>query len=200
MTDDQMTSFLLSGFVSRNATLPLVALEHEARVIRYNIQHHGPEVIRGTMSELLNKELEGYRIYSLSKRYDNLALWAKYAADHTGYCLEFVNKGPLFERAHEVTYGDSMEMDVTDREHRNGYWFFSKRQEWSNEEEVRLVLPRGKGSKVKIEPRWLTRVILGKDMTDANRKLLREWAKERKPELSVADAYYDALHQVIRLR
>ena len=53
------------------------------------------------MSELLNAELEGYRIYSLSKRYDNLNLWAKYAADHSGYCLEFANEGPLFEHAKE---------------------------------------------------------------------------------------------------
>jgi hypothetical protein len=127
ISDDQITSFLLSDFVRRNPTLPLAALEHEAKVIRYNIQHHGPEVIGGTMSELLNVELEGYRIYSLSKRYDNLGLWAKYAADHSGYCLEFANTGLLFERAKEVTYGDSMQMDVTNPEHRNGYWFFCKR-------------------------------------------------------------------------
>jgi hypothetical protein len=93
-----------------------------------------------------------------------------------------------------------MQMDVTNPEHRNGYWFFCKRQEWSNEEEVRLVLARGKGSKVKIDPHCLTRVIFGKDMTDGNRKLIREWAYQRKPELTVADAYYDVLHQVIRLR
>jgi hypothetical protein len=200
MTDDQMTSFLLSGFVRRDPTLPLAALEHEAKVIRYNVLDHGPEVIRGTMSALLNAELEGYRIYSLSKRYDNLGLWAKYAADHFGYCLEFANEGPLFDRAKVVTYGDSVEMDVTNQEHRNGYWFFCKRQEWSNEEEVRLVLQRGKGSKVRIDPHWLTRVILGKDMAGGNRELIREWANQRKPALTVAEAYYDWLHQTIRLK
>jgi hypothetical protein len=66
--------------------------------------------------------------------------------------------------------------------------FFCKRKDWSNEEEVRLVLPRSKGSKVKIAPDWLTRVILGKDMTDSNRKLVREWASQRKLTLAVADA------------
>jgi hypothetical protein len=106
----------------------------------------------------------------------------------------------LFEYTKEVTYRDSMQMDVTNPEHRNGYWFFCKRQEWSNEEEVRLVLQRGKGSKVKIDPDWLTRVILGKDMADGNRTLIREWATLRKPSLIVAEAYYDGLHQTIRLR
>jgi hypothetical protein len=100
----------------------------------------------------------------------------------------------------EVTYGDATEMDVQNREHRSGYWFFCKRKEWSNEEEIRLVLPRGKGRKVKIEPQWLTRLIVGKNMTEVHRKTIREWAKERQPELIVIEAYYDALHQALRLR
>ena len=91
-------------------------------------------------------------------------------------------------------------MSSSPLEHRNGYWFFCKRAEWSNEEEIRLVLPRGKGSRVKIEPHWLTRVILGKDMIDANRQLVREWAKQRKPELTVSEAYHDQLHQALRVQ
>lgn len=200
LSEEQMFEFLVSDVVQRNPTWSLEKLEHEAAVIRYNVRLHGTEVLLRQMSELLNLELEGYRIYSLSKRPDNPALWAKYAGNHTGYCLEFRNEGPLFACAKEVTYGDATEMDVQNREHRSGYWFFCKRQEWSNEEEVRLVLPRGKGSKVKIEPQWLTRLILGKSMTEAQRKTIREWAKERQPELTVVEAYYDGLHQTIRLR
>ena len=121
MPEDELAWFLISGFVERNPTLPLASLEHEAAVIRYNIRLHGTEVVRGQMSELLNSELEGYRIYSMSKRSDNLALWAKYAGNHSGYCLEFRNEGPLFAYAKEVIYGDAIEMDVKNREHRNGY-------------------------------------------------------------------------------
>jgi hypothetical protein len=101
----------------------------------------------------------------MSKRYDNLNLWAKYAGDHSGYYLEFTNERPLFENARDVLYTDSLvEMDVNNPDHKNGLWFYCKRRsDWSNEEEVRLVLPRGKGSKVKIDPRWLKRLILGKN-------------------------------------
>jgi hypothetical protein len=200
MSEDEMARFLISGVVERNPTLPLASLENEAAIIRYNVRLHGTEVLSEQMSELLNSELQGYRIYSLSKRPDNLALWAKYAGNHTGYCLEFKNEGPLFACTKEVMYGDATEMDVRNREHRSGYWFFCKRQEWSNEEEVRLVLPRGKGSRVRIEPQWLTRLILGKNIAEAHRAMIRKWAKERQPELTVVDAYYDGLHQVIRLR
>jgi hypothetical protein len=200
MSEDEMAWFLISGVVERNPTLPLASLESKAAIIRYNVRLHGTEALTGQMSELLNSELGGYRIYSLSKRPDNLALWAKYAGNHSGYCLEFKNEGPLFAFAKEVMYGDATEMDVRNREHRSGYWFFCKRQEWSNEEEVRLVLPRGKGSRVRIAPQWLTRLILGKNMAEGHRAMIRKWAKERQPELTIVDAYYDGLHQVIRLR
>jgi hypothetical protein len=69
-----------------------------------------------------------------------------------------------------VIYDVSLKMDVNNPDHTNGFWFFCKRPEWSNEEEVRLVLPRGNGSKVKIDPRWLKRLILGKSLSE------RAWA------------------------
>lgn len=199
MSEDELARFLINGVVERNPTLPLASLEHEAAVIRYNIRLHETGVLLAEMSELLNSELEGYRIYSMSKRPDNPALWAKYAGNHSGYCLEFKNEGPLFACAKEVIYADATEMDVQNREHRNGYWFFCKRRDWSNEEEIRLVLPRGKGSKVQIKPEWLRRLILGKDMTEANRNVIRGWAAQRIPPLVVVNAYYDQLHQALRL-
>jgi len=84
----------------------------------------------------------------------------------------------LFKFAKDVIYEDSARVDITRKEHLNGFWFFCKRTEWSNEEEVRLVLPRRKGSKVKIDPTWLTRLILGKNMSEAHEHEIRKWAKE----------------------
>ncbi|MGD1158419.1 MAG: DUF2971 domain-containing protein [Terriglobia bacterium] len=195
---DQMVSFAHSDFIRRHPDLPRDAQEREAVKIRSLVQIHGPEPFQRMMAERLYTELDDYRIYSLSKRYDNLNLWAKYSANHCGYCLEFANKG-CFASAWEVTYGEYT-LDLTDRHQRGkAYFFFCKRQDWSNEEEVRILLPRGSNPMVRIEPRWLTRLILGKDMSDAHRKLIREWAKQREPELAVVNAYYDELHQVLRL-
>ena len=129
-------------------------------------------------------------------------LWAQYAAQHRGYCLEFANEGPLFKHAKEVSYLNPAEMEIliTDPSIKNGDFFFCKTRDWSNEEEVRLVLPRDKGGKVKIDPRWLTRLILGKDMSEADQKSIREWAKQRQPELDVVSAYYDPVNRAIRLK
>ncbi len=100
---------------------------------------HGTATLFRIITESLNSELRDYCIYSMSKRYDNLSLWAKYAEDHSGYCLEFVNEGLLFEKTRDVIYEDTFQMGVSNPEHTNGCWFFYKRPEWSNEEEVRLV-------------------------------------------------------------
>lgn len=195
---DQLVSFAHSDLIRRKPDLPHDVQEREASKIRSFVQAHGPAVVLRMMAESLYAELDDYRIYSSSKSYNNLMLWAKYAADHSGYCLEFANEGP-FTSAFEVTYADYT-LDVTDLEQRgNPYFFFCKRQEWSNEEEVRILLLRGSNPIVRIEPSCLTRLILGKDMSDADRKLIRGWAKQREPELAVVNAYYDELDQVLKL-
>ena len=59
----------------------------------------------------------------MSRRWNNLAMWAKYAADHRGYCLEFSRVG-LFKAAREVIYDDTPidlhAADIEDRLKREG--------------------------------------------------------------------------------
>lgn len=196
----KFAAYLFDGFLQRNPNASLAVRAREEYILYYNVLRHGVNRLQRLFSQGLNEELKDYRIYSLSKRYDNMSMWAKYADNHTGYCLEFANEGPVFERAMEVTYEESVQMDITNPEHRNGYWFFYKKPEWSNEEEVRLVLQRNKGSKVKIDPRWLTRVILGKNISAENRSVIQKWAEELRPRLPVATAYYDEPDHVLRLR
>ena len=200
MSGYKFSAFLFEYWLLRNPNAPFSVRTREEFIIHYNVLRHGVKKLQRMFSQGLNEELQDYRIYSLSKRYDNMGLWAKYADSHAGYCLEFVNDGPLFERAMDVKYDDSVQVDITNPDQRNGYWFFCKRTEWSNEGEVRLVLPRGKGSKVKIDPHWLTRIILGKNMSEENQRVIRKWAEERQPRLAIANAYYDEPEQVLCLR
>jgi hypothetical protein len=199
LSEEQMVSFLHTAWCNDHPHASYAARMREKAIIRYNVYLYGCAKLMRGLSNILNKELKDYRIYSMSKRYDNLALWAKYAADHSGYCLEFANEDPLFEHTLQVIYGESVQMDVTDPAHRSGYWFFCKRQEWSNEEEVRLVSIRGQSPKVKIKPPWLKRIILGWRMSADNQSMIREWAKQRVPELIVVNAYYDEADQIIKL-
>jgi hypothetical protein len=201
LSEEEMVTFLKNDYIRRNPALALDPIaRHESR-IRASIQTQGLEWFQRELSNILNAQMEEFRVYSLSKRFDNLSLWAKYAADHTGYCLEFANEGPLFaEHIMEVVYGEYAPFDVNDSKNRSAGFLVYKRPEWSNEEEVRLIRARGSGPEVKIEPQWLTRLILGKSMLPHHRRQIREWAKSREPELAVVQAYFDELHQELRLR
>lgn len=199
LSEEEMSHFLYQKLVQRSPQLSRAELEKEKAIIYYNVQRHGTRGLQRKLTEILHAELKDYRIYSMSKRVDNLSLWAKYAGDHSGYCLELLNEGPLFETARDVLYEDSLQMDVNNRDHTNGFWFFCKRPEWSNEEEVRLVLPRRMGSKVKLEPRWLKRLILGKSISEHNEQIIRAWSRQRMPDLPVVKARYDAVDQKLTL-
>ena len=198
MSDEEMVTFLRNDYVRRNPILALDLLQQHEQKIRSSIQKLGLEWFNSELSKILNTHMEEYRIYSLTKRFDNFGLWAKYAADHTGYCLEFLNKGPLFDNTCEVVYGEYQPFHLNDSENRNALFLVCKRPDWSNEEEVRLILPSGKGSTVKIDPQWLTRIILGMKMSAENEAKIREWAAEREPKLTVVRAYLDGFHQQIR--
>jgi hypothetical protein len=203
LSDDQMFHFLYDGPFGLLKRNPRMTVEDQIRhgvILDYNITHHGADVLSRELQKLMNGLMEGYRVYSLSKRYDNLNLWAKYAGNHSGYCLEFANEGAFFGAAQEVTYGDSVEVDVNDRGRLNGYWFFCKRCDWSGEEEVRVVVPPRFPCKVQIDPICFTRIILGWRMPEENRAQIREWAKQRDPELTVVTAHYDELDQVLKLK
>ncbi len=201
MSGEEMVAFLRNDCVRRDPTLtPDLLQEHESR-IRKGIQTLGIEWFQRELSKIFNSHTEQFRVYSLSKRFNNLSLWAKYAADHTGYCLEFANEGPLFgEHVMEVVYGEYAPFDVNDSNNRSAGFLVCKRPEWSNEEEVRLICARGAGPHVKIEPQWLTRIILGKNMSQEDRQQICLWAKVRGPELLVVSAYFDELHQEIHLK
>jgi len=58
----------------------------------------GTDSLMRQMARPLYDHAEKYHVYSMSKRYDNMNLWAKYAGGHSGYCLEFANEGPLFSQ------------------------------------------------------------------------------------------------------
>lgn len=202
MSEDEQVTFLKKNdYLRRHPVVALDDLREYESGIRKVIEIEGLEWFQRKESEILNSKMEGFRVYSLTKRYDNLSLWAKYAANHTGYCLEFANVGPLFgEYVFEVIYRDYAPFDLNDSEGRDAGFLVCKRPEWSNEEEVRLISARGTPPLVKIEPEWLTPIILGKDMTEENKQQIQAWAKERKPELFVVNAYFDGLNQSICLK
>jgi hypothetical protein len=202
-SEDEMILFILQRFVRADPTISLAKLDEHERILRFNIGRHGTAAYHPNLVKSFDDQLTTFKVYSMTKHYDKMNLWAHYGSYHRGYCLEFLNQGPLFESAKEVNYlpPEQMSIPITDPSIFNGDFFFCKTLDWSNEEEVRLVAHRGQGPTVKMnDPHWLNRIILGKDMADDNRQQIREWAKQREPQLTVVEVYLDPVSRAIKIR
>ncbi len=200
-SEQEMADFLWSSFVRANPNMSSEEAQRQESILRFNVRAHGPTALHPSLVDLLDDQLKSFKVYSMAKRYDMGNLWALYADGHRGYCLEFQNIGPLFEYANDVSYLDlrDMEIPVTDPSLSNGHFLFCKTREWSCEEEVRLILPRTDArTRIPINPAWLTRIILGKAMSQENKDKIRMWAKERQPELTVVTTYYDPTQRAIK--
>jgi hypothetical protein len=192
-------AFLYRQWCKENPSAPNDVAAQALEDLREGIALMGPDKFYGQMIDGLHDRYARRRIYSLSKRWDNMSMWAKYAADHRGYCLEFANAG-LFAAnfTREVEYVDAVTVNPAD-ESELGTFYFRKKRDWSNEEEVRVLSPRNVSPIVTIDPALLTRVILGKDMAAPLRAQIVRWAQERDPTLVVQRADYDPTTQALRL-
>lgn len=177
------------------SVLPPPANE-EARILEV-IRSSGIDTIRELIRELALFKYAEIRIYSMSKRWDNVALWATLGANHSGYCLEFFNRG-LFRLSREVIY--TMEtVDVETPPHAS--WIFYKASGWRHEEEVRFfMLDDILTQPMRILPDLLSRVILGKDMPAADQKRICRWAERRDPSMRVVRVVNDPRSQKLSLK
>lgn len=183
---------------------PRASLAERADVFRKaheGILQQGPAWMREEITKELHSTSTKTRILSLSKRWNNMGLWANYADDHRGYCLEFANVEMFAGRVKEVVYGDSIDLDVTSPTvvPDSLVLFYRKTKDWNTEEEARIVGPTIASPFIKLDPSWLTRIILGKEMKPDHRRQICEWARLRTPPLVVAQATYDTLEQTLRL-
>jgi hypothetical protein len=158
-------------------------LDSLKKQIDFDLRPFGTSGLLSMMKDNLYPLLERFRIYSLSKRCDNLHLWKEYAGNHAGYCLEFRNEEP-FPRSFEVRYGD-IALDITDPEQIQPYFLFYKTNSWRKEEEVRMIAQQNSDATVIFEPRLLTRLILGRKIAPTDAATIRAWAGDRNPPLTI---------------
>lgn len=131
-------------------------------------------------------------VFSLTKRPDNMALWAKYADNHKGYCLEFSNLS-RFSYVYEVIYSEKIPLSLSLEESPSQAEFlFTKSPEWSNEEEARILDSPG----FHIFPKdALKGIILGEHCGEENEKQIVIWIKERNANILVKKAKYNSVKQ-----
>lgn len=180
---DRLIETLISNAVETRPHLTNEGLAYHARVIDYNVRPFGTELVVDRMRRSIEPLLTRFRVYSLSKRPDNLHLWTEYAAQHTGYCLEFRNHGlgPIWE----VRYQDEIAVDITDPTQRQPYFLFYKTKKWLPEQEVRMIKQQVSDAYSTFDPAVLTRVILGRNIAPTDEATIHAVAGRRNPPLPV---------------
>ena len=120
-------------------------------------------------------------------------MWAHYADNYRGYCLEFRTAG-VFSEAREVQYVENYELDMNDPSAASAEWMFRKTPLWSYEEEARITgpaAPAGNRLHFVFPPELLTRLILGEAMPSSASLEIQRLAKHREPRLPVWVARYE---------
>jgi hypothetical protein len=185
-TAESIADYLMQSFVERTPNATHAMLEKAGREIGWLCKTESSDSLLRSMMDSFHSATEQTRIFSMAHRWNHMAMWAKYAGDHQGYCLEFDRRVHLFRAARAVIYDDSMRVDILDETHHTPEWFYCKSPDWSNEEEIRLVLPRLMGGpEFDITSQGLTRIILGDQMSADDETLIRCWADTRDPKLAV---------------
>lgn len=177
---DEILYYLCEQFKADNPGASSEQLEE----IRAKGRSFGKETLMKEMRRLLNEMLvRRYGILSLSKRKDSLPLWAHYAGEHTGYCLEFRNERE-FATGYEVLYREKIPLRLSSEiDAYQADFLFTKRTDWAYEEEVRiLVKPPGPRQ---FSPELLDSIMLGKDVAPENRQLVLEWSSKRVTHVKV---------------
>lgn len=150
------------------------------------------------MSKQFNKIMDSrYGVFSLAKRPDNMALWAKYADDHKGYCLEFSNLSE-FSHVFEVLYADKVPLSLhltVDPSHAD--FLYTKSREWSNEEEARIL---SKPPGLQALPRnSLKAIILGEHCDPKKEETVLGWVEKCHADIDVKKAKFSRIRQELEI-
>lgn len=130
---------------------------------------------------LIEAAMDEYRILSLSSNERNSQLWAHYASNHTGVCIEF-STNAAFSKAKKIKYAegrpdiciDDPSPQIIRKEVKKAYFFKSK--DWEKESEYRLLLPLEQ-KYIEFEPNEIVSVCVGEYMRPCLRDIVVEKCK-----------------------
>lgn len=128
--------------------------------------------------KLVRKTRDTLGITCFSSNPRNLLMWSHYAKNHTGICFQFEVIKDFFRLSTTLTVNYGTTFPVydffanSDKEIINSV--LHKYQDWSYEDEKRIVIPSGSNKWYKFEPRALTKILIGSRTSDAQISKLLE--------------------------
>lgn len=160
--------------------------EIRRRVQRLSAEKGGGDIVLKEAVEatrdLLRKTLG---VCCFTEKRDDILMWAHYAGQHTGFCLEFDVDNEFFRRAAKVEYEASLPrinvLSLADPpEGKAAKKLLIKARDWEYEQEWRIV-DFGKFEEIQTFPAEALRgVILGCRASPEDKKNVFRWCSERK--------------------
>jgi hypothetical protein len=209
-SDDEMhhlrqQGHLLRRLAPRFQAVPVPATKEQATALIRSPFYDSVTLLEQLLNETAREMSSKVGLFCLSQRNDCLPMWAHYAANATGAVVEFRNLEAVFSGDNTgilnqpipVRY-ERERFGVTFDPRSHASLFFVKFQDWSYEEEVRVVLPLDhcREESVSGKPLYLcdipttcvSRVILGWNMTRENIEAVYAHAHHLNSDVEIVQA------------
>lgn len=136
---------------------------------------------KDTIKKILDAKSK-YGICSLSRRGDNSALWAHYSDSHQGVVIALKINNNNKNTIIDVEYGNLARIDTLFNVDKSTLIEIlkKKKQDWSYEEEVRILTYNNKYIDIEIRE-----IILGNKMSDFHKELIKKIVEELNPQIAV---------------
>jgi len=136
-------------------------------------------------------------VCSLSAAPRNPLLWAHYARDHKGICVQLrpaadIDALPAIKVIYQDEYPVLRNLDRDDVLQRAMLPFLRKSTDWAYEQEWRLVAPDGPNTPRPFGPGALSGVIFGMRMSDDDMEYIRSLMDQREARYGQRPVLYDA--------
>lgn len=180
----QIKAMIVRGAqLSRPSIPPANALKIANEIFNEG-RHKNRESWEAIARDILRALRNDIGVYCMSRNSNNILMWSHYAADHTGYCIEFeaTDYTPVFGTAQAVSYESArpiVDMFNTPSEEQARKSMLTKFKDWAYEEEWRIV-DTDLGPGLHSYPAELLRsVTFGCRMQESDQAKIRSWVAAR---------------------
>lgn len=190
---DKIMDQLVRTLQMNNPSLTRDSAVAEATAIYLQGRHRDPAMWDVLQADLIHVYRHEVGLYCLTERKDSILMWSHYAADHSGYCLEFeaTDYTPVFGTAQCVSYADAypeINFYNTPIADKVVLSLLTKFTDWSYEREWRIIDYDGGPGSREYPTELLKSVTFGIKMEDKHKAWIKNWLGTRRSSVQLYQA------------
>lgn len=156
-----------------------------------------------TEAKLVAERKQPATIFCISGDCRNSVMWAHYATNHSGICIELDTRDRTFRSARPIEYVDeaipysAAEIVISEKLRDSAPWLFRKSNLWNYEKEWRVIRHGMPVGVQRIQRRSVTSVILGCRMPEPRRQWYRNALRFRNIRIFQASLAKGSNHKLL---